>query len=69
MYNIISIQEEYNVYYEKNYYKKLREKLLKGVCISCYDMDITAIKSLESKCQFDVIYLSNIYNTMLLLIS
>lgn len=60
MYNIISIQEEYNVYYEKNYYEKLREKLLKGVCISCYDMDITAIKSLESKYQFDVIYLSNI---------
>lgn len=59
MYNLISIQSKYNIYYEEKSYQKLREKVLSREVIS-YDMDITKLLELKDKYQFDVVYLSNI---------
>lgn len=57
MYGTKTMQNKYNLYYEKDYYLRLRQALLK-TGITSYDLDITEIFKIKKT--FDVIYLSNI---------
>ncbi len=59
IYNTITLQERFNLYYEKSYYEQLRKRILM-TNIDSYDLDITKINTLKSNYQFDVVYLSNI---------
>lgn len=59
IYNTITLQERFNLYYKKSYYEQLRKRIL-TTSIDSYDLDITKINTLKSNYQFDVVYLSNI---------